>query len=88
VTGQWFSQGTLVNSTNKTDHHNLTEILLKMALSTINQIKPHSWKSKCKYKTISKYYLLYSSENKKKYDKNNKDYEHTIMRFPVTKVYT
>jgi hypothetical protein len=37
VTGQWFSSGTLVTSTNKTDHHNLTEILLKMALNTINQ---------------------------------------------------
>jgi hypothetical protein len=29
VTGQWFSPGTLVSSTNKTDHHDITEILLK-----------------------------------------------------------
>jgi hypothetical protein len=29
VTGLWFSQGTLVSSTNKTDCHNVTEILLK-----------------------------------------------------------
>ena len=30
-----FLQGTAASSTNKTDHHNLTEILMKMALSTI-----------------------------------------------------
>ena len=41
MTGQWFSQGTLVSSTNKTDHHDITEILLKVALSTMNQTKPH-----------------------------------------------
>jgi hypothetical protein len=35
--GQWFSAGTLVFSTNKTNHHNITEILLKVALNTINQ---------------------------------------------------
>ena len=34
---QWFSPGTLVSSTNKTDHHDITEILLKVALNTINQ---------------------------------------------------
>jgi hypothetical protein len=28
-----------VSSTNKTDHHDITEILLKVALSLINQIK-------------------------------------------------
>jgi hypothetical protein len=32
---QWFSQGTLVSSTNKTDWHNITEIVLKVALNTI-----------------------------------------------------
>ena len=26
MTGQWFSLGTPVSSTNKTDHHNITEI--------------------------------------------------------------
>ena len=35
--GRWYSLGTLVSSTNKTDHHNITEILLKVAL---NSIKP------------------------------------------------
>jgi hypothetical protein len=32
VTGQWFS---LVSFNNKTDHHDIAEILLKVALNTI-----------------------------------------------------
>ena len=36
-TAWWFSLGTLVSSTNKTDHHGITEILLKVASNTINQ---------------------------------------------------
>ena len=32
---RWFSPGTLVSSTNKTDCHDITEILLKVALNTI-----------------------------------------------------
>jgi len=35
VTGQWFSLGTPVSSTNKADRQDKTEILLKAALSTI-----------------------------------------------------
>jgi hypothetical protein len=35
VTGWWFSPGTLVSSTNKSDRHNITEILLKVALKTL-----------------------------------------------------
>jgi hypothetical protein len=31
---------TPVSSTNKTDRHNITEILLKEALNTINETKP------------------------------------------------
>jgi hypothetical protein len=31
--------GTLVSSTNKTDRHEITEILLKVALNTMNQTK-------------------------------------------------
>jgi hypothetical protein len=37
ATGQWFSPGNPVSSTNKTDHHDITEILLKVALSVLNQ---------------------------------------------------
>jgi hypothetical protein len=32
-----FSPGTPVSSTNKTDRHDIIEILLKVALDTINQ---------------------------------------------------
>jgi hypothetical protein len=34
--GQWFSPCSPVSSTNKTDHIDITEILLKVALNTIN----------------------------------------------------
>ena len=36
LAGWWFSPGTPVSSTNKTDHHDIAEILLKVALNTIN----------------------------------------------------
>jgi len=35
VTGRWFSMGPPVSSTNKTDRHDIIELLLKVALSTI-----------------------------------------------------
>jgi len=34
--GGWFSPGTPVSSINKTDRHDITEILLKSVLNTIN----------------------------------------------------
>jgi hypothetical protein len=37
MTGRWFSPGTPVSSTNKTDRHSKTEVLLKLALSTIKR---------------------------------------------------
>ena len=36
VAGRWFSPGTPVYSTNKTDRHDITEILLKVELNTIS----------------------------------------------------
>jgi hypothetical protein len=39
VAGRWFSRGTPVSSTNKTDRRDMTEILLKVALNTINKQK-------------------------------------------------
>ena len=39
MAGRWFSTGTAVSSTNKTDYHNITEILLKVALNIIKQTK-------------------------------------------------
>ena len=37
VEGQWFSLGTPASSINKTDHHDITEIMLQVTLNTINQ---------------------------------------------------
>ena len=39
--GLWFSLGTLVFSINKTDHHDIPEILLKVALTTVKLILTH-----------------------------------------------
>ena len=36
-TGRWFSPGPPVSSTNKSDHHDITEILFKVVLNTIKQ---------------------------------------------------
>jgi hypothetical protein len=49
VTGRWFSPGTPVSSTDKTDSHDITEILLKVELNTINQTKPVSFVFKITY---------------------------------------
>jgi hypothetical protein len=42
VAGQWFSPGPPVSSTNRTDHHDITEILLKVVLNTIKP-QPTKW---------------------------------------------
>jgi hypothetical protein len=36
VAAWWFSPGTLVSSTNKTDRHDITEKMFKVALNIIN----------------------------------------------------
>jgi hypothetical protein len=41
ATGQWFSPGAPISSINKTDRHDITQILLKVALSTIKQTNKH-----------------------------------------------
>ena len=38
TTGRWFSPVTTISSTNKTDRHDIAEILLKVALNTITMI--------------------------------------------------
>jgi hypothetical protein len=40
--GRWFSLGTPASSTTKAGRHDIAEILLKVALNTISQIKPAS----------------------------------------------
>jgi hypothetical protein len=45
--GQWFSPSTLVSYTNKTDRHDITEKLLKVALNTIKPTnQSNDWKAK------------------------------------------
>ena len=41
--GRWFSPSTPVSPTNKTDHYNLTEISLKVVLSTITLTLKPTW---------------------------------------------
>ena len=43
---QWFSPGTPVSSSNKTDRHDITEILLKVALNIITHTLSPTLKSK------------------------------------------
>ena len=38
---QWFSPGPLVSSTNKTNSHDIIEILLTVTLNTIKQTNKH-----------------------------------------------
>ena len=42
ATGRWFCLETPVSSTNKTDRHNITEILLKVALNNITLTPNHT----------------------------------------------
>ena len=42
ATSRWFSPGTPVSSTNKTDRHDIAEILLKVTINTIKQTNKHT----------------------------------------------
>jgi hypothetical protein len=56
VADLWFSLDTPVSSTNKkTDHHDITEILLKVALNTI-------------FLTLTPEYINYTEKNKHTYE--------------------
>jgi hypothetical protein len=56
--GLWFSPGTQVSSTNKTDRHDITEILLKVALNTINQTKANHLLSMCLLNPNGSVYII------------------------------
>ena len=56
VTGRWFSPGTLLSSTNKTDRHDINEILLKVALNTRNQTIKLLPKNKCIFYKAAAYW--------------------------------
>ena len=56
----WFYQGTPVYSTNKTDRHNIIEILLKVALSIINQTKTAKYnKQQCQCSLLQRVKQLF-----------------------------
>ena len=57
ATGRWFSSCTPVSSTNKTDRHDIPEILLKVALKTIKQTNKHGKEITIK-STIVKIYII------------------------------
>ena len=60
VHGRWFSPGTPASSTTKTGRHDIAEILLKVALNTINQIKSISLSViKCNYYNLHFYLLVH-----------------------------
>jgi hypothetical protein len=71
--GRWFSPGPPVSSTNITDHHDITEILLKVALNTIKTNKQKS-------KTTDPNDLLADIAEEKVYLalNNNHSYSYTI----------
>jgi hypothetical protein len=52
VTGLWFSPGLPVSSTNKTDRHDIAEILLKVVLNTITKINKTNKQAKLAQYTI------------------------------------
>jgi hypothetical protein len=47
----WFSPGTLVSSTNKTDRQDIAEILLKVVLNTIIHNSPIFTRNNCSHFT-------------------------------------
>jgi hypothetical protein len=69
TTGRLFSLGALVSSTNKTDRHNITEILLKVALNTITLTRTYCvwmWK---KVKNIFKLLISVINLHEKEIDR-------------------
>ena len=69
-TGRWFSPGPSVSSTNKTDHHDINEILLKVALSTnkqtnkyISNLKSNLEHSQCKQIIVVFIFEIYIKKN-------------------------
>ena len=55
--GLWFSLGTPVSSTTKTGRHDAAEILLKVALNTVNKIKSTDIQDRSQY-------FLWSNKNR------------------------
>jgi hypothetical protein len=57
--GLWFSPGTPVYSTNKTDRHNIIEILLKVTWITLTITSPTSIQTRIRYQRRRSIHLQY-----------------------------
>ena len=58
--GRWFSPGTGVSSTNKTDRHDITEILLKVALNALTLTLTHKpWNELSPFLKSTKYLHIF-----------------------------
>jgi hypothetical protein len=66
VTGLWFSPGPPVSYTNKIDHHDITEILLKVALNTIKQTNKQKQTIVIKY-VVKPHYIKLGSIARSKF---------------------
>jgi hypothetical protein len=62
--GWWFSPGTPVSSTNRTDHHDIAEILLKVALNTIT-LTPNPTTIRLRPRQPLKAYVVIQKYNEK-----------------------
>jgi hypothetical protein len=58
--GGWFSQGTLVSFTNKSDRHHKTEILLKAGVFTPNSIRKDTQYVKTHNRTMQEIKIMHA----------------------------
>jgi hypothetical protein len=63
--GRWFSLGTPASSTTKTGRHDIAEILLKVGLNTINQIKSNQINQSYAFNIMQNDYSNVISQNAK-----------------------
>ena len=86
MTGRWFSSGTLVSSINKTDRHETTEILLKVALNTIaltpSILSILNYTDKCQYHNVQ---LIFTSDTFS-LDESNLFLSQVISEVPTKKI--
>jgi len=54
TTDQWFSVGPPISSTNTTNHHDITEILLNVALNSIKQTNKQTLINNIRHSIVQK----------------------------------